>query len=50
VQLIAGVTEADPPPLEGEVRNAARRLLDAAGEMRPNPFYTGDTGDWSEEN
>jgi hypothetical protein len=48
-QLIAGVTETERPRPEGEVRAAAIRLLDIAGEMRPNPFYTGYTGDESEE-
>ena len=41
VQLIAGMTEADSPPADLKVRTAAARLLDAAGEMLPNPFYTG---------
>ena len=50
VQLIVGVTEADPPPSERDVRDAATRVLDVAGEMRPNPFYTDDTGYVPEEN
>ena len=50
VQLIVGVTEARPTASESEVREAATRLLDVAGEMRPNPFYTEDTGDVPEEN
>lgn len=45
VQLIAGVTERDAPPSEAEVREAATRLLDAAGELQPNPSYAGGTGD-----
>jgi hypothetical protein len=50
VQLIVGVTEADAPPSEREVREAATRVLDVAGEMRPNPFYTDYTGYVPEEN
>jgi hypothetical protein len=39
VQLIPGVSEADEPPSEGDVRAAADRLLEGAGDMRPNPSY-----------
>jgi hypothetical protein len=39
VQLISGVTEADVPPSEHEVRVAAGRLFDAAAPIRPNPSY-----------
>jgi hypothetical protein len=49
VQLIAGITEPDPPPSEAEVRAAATRLLDAAGEWRPNPSYAGEAGQRLEE-
>ena len=41
VQLISRVTEADLPPAENDVRTAVNRLLEAAGDMRPNPFYAG---------
>ena len=49
VQLIAGVAEPDAPPSEAEVRAAATRLLDAAGEWRPNPSYAGEAGQRFEE-
>ena len=39
VQLIAGVNEADAPASEDEVRAAVNRLVDAAGDVRPNPSY-----------
>jgi hypothetical protein len=39
VQLISGVTEADAPASEDDVRAAVLRLLEAAGDMRPNPSY-----------
>lgn len=49
VQLIVGVAEPDAPPSEAEVRAAATRLLDAAGEWRPNPSYAGEAGQRFEE-
>ena len=45
VQLIAGVAGPDVLPSEAELRAAATRLLDAAGELQPNPSYAGETGD-----
>ncbi len=45
VQLIAGVAEPDVLPSEAELRAAATRLLDAAGELQPNPSYAGGTGE-----
>jgi hypothetical protein len=39
VQLISGVTEADVPPSEDDVRAAANRLFDAAAPIRPKPSY-----------
>ena len=49
VQLVDGVAELDAPPSEAEVRAAAIRLLDAAGEWRPNPSYAGAAGQRFEE-
>jgi hypothetical protein len=49
VQLMADVNEGDATPSENEVRGTARRLLDAAGDLRPNPAYSGGTGNPSEE-
>jgi hypothetical protein len=49
VQLVDGVAELDAPPSEAEVRAAAIRLLDAAGEWRPNPSYAGEAGQRFEE-
>lgn len=49
VQLIHGVSEAEEPPAEDDVRAAAARLLEAAGEMRANPSYSGSVGDLPEE-
>jgi hypothetical protein len=39
VQLIAGVTEADVSRSANDVRRAINRLLEAAGDMQPNPSY-----------
>jgi hypothetical protein len=43
VQLISGVTEADVPPSEDDVRVAADRLFNAAAPIRPNPSYAVDS-------
>lgn len=50
VQLIPGVGERDAPPSRRELRAAAAQLLDAAGELRPNPSYAGGADDQSEVN
>ncbi len=41
VQLLSGIREGNQAPVESAVRKAAARLLDAAGELRPNPLYAG---------
>ena len=47
VQLVAGRGEGDPVTEEA-ILAAAWRLVDAAGELQPNPFYAG-AGDESPE-
>lgn len=48
VQLVGGQREDDLEPLAA-IRAAAERLVVAAGNLRPNPAYAGDSGRPSEE-
>ena len=48
VQLVGGQREEDLEPLAA-IRAAAERLLAAAGDLRPNPAYSGGVGRPSEE-
>ena len=49
IQLLGGVTEDEPTPSDEVIRAAAARLLDAAGDLRPNPSYAGSADNQSEE-
>ena len=42
VQLVGGRTDHDQPASSQEISDAARRLVEIAGPLRPNPFYAGD--------
>jgi hypothetical protein len=48
VQLVSGQREEDLEPLAA-IRAAAERLLAAAGDLRPNPAYSGGVGKPAEE-
>ena len=42
VQLVARRSPADGPADAERLADAARRLLEVAGDLRPNPAYAGD--------
>ncbi|MEO5840297.1 MAG: hypothetical protein ABIQ73_08310 [Acidimicrobiales bacterium] len=44
VQLLGGRTDRDQAASSEEISDAARRLVEIAGPLRPNPFYAGEQG------
>lgn len=49
IQLLGGVTEDQQMPSDEVIRAAAACLLDAAGQLRPNPSYAGRGNNEPEE-
>lgn len=49
IQLIGGAGEDDPPASTASIREAANRVLAVGSPLRPNPSYSGGTGDFRQE-